>query len=119
MYYLVALIVNNLENVPAVLTKWEALGVRGITILESTGHGKLKHAGLLDNIPLLVSLERLEELQEVHHRTLFSVVDNEELVEKMIAAAQEVIGNIEEEHSGFLFILPVLKAIGIQKAKLE
>lgn len=115
MYYLVILIVNHIEHVPDVLEKWESLGIKGITILESTGHGKLKRAGLLDNLPLLVSMESLEELQEIHHRTLFSVVSSEELVDQMIAAAQEVIGNIEDEHTGFLFVVPVLRAIGIQK----
>lgn len=119
MYYLIILVVNNIEYVPDVLERWENLGVKGITIFESTGHGKLKRAGLLDNLPLLVSMESLEELQEIHHRTLFSVVDSEEMVDKMIAAAQEVIGNIEEEHTGFLFVLPVLRAIGLQKHQPE
>ncbi|MCX8061024.1 MAG: hypothetical protein N3D16_00420 [Anaerolineales bacterium] len=119
MYYLVILIINQLEHVPEVLELWEKLGVTGTTILESTGHGKLKRAGLLDNLPLLISLESLEELREIHHRTLFSVVESEEMVDKMIAAAQEVLGNIEEEHTGFLFVLPVLRAIGIQKHKSE
>ncbi|RCK73850.1 MAG: hypothetical protein ANABAC_2923 [Anaerolineae bacterium] len=119
MFYLVILIVNQIEHVPEILAKWEDLGIMGITILESTGHGKLKRAGLLDNLPLLFSLETLQELQEIHHRTLLSVVDSEDLVEKMITTAQEVIGNIEEEHTGFLFVLPVLKAIGIQKSKLS
>lgn len=117
MFYLIVLIVNQLENIPEILSKWEDLGIKGITILESTGHGKLKRAGLLDNLPLLFSLETLQELQEIHHRVVFSVVEGEALVEKMIATAQEVIGNIEEEHTGFLFVLPVLKAIGLQKPK--
>lgn len=119
MYYMVILIINNIEHVPEVLEKWEKLGVSGTTIFESTGHGKLKRAGLLDNLPLLVSLESLEELREIHHRTLFSVVEGEEMVDQMIAAAQEVIGDIEEEHTGFLFVLPVLKAIGLLKKRLE
>jgi len=117
MSYLVVMIVNQIEHVPEILSKWENLGIKGITILESTGHGKLKRAGLLDNLPLLFSLETLQELQEIHHRTVFSVVDSEALVEKMIATAQEVIGNLEEEHTGFLFVLPVLKVIGFQKPK--
>lgn len=115
MYYLVVLIVNKIEQVPDVLERWESLGIKGITIFPSIGHGKLKRTGLLDNFPLLVSMERLEELREIHHRTLFSVVDSEELVDQMIAAAQEVVGNFEDEHTGFLFVLPVLRAIGIQK----
>ncbi len=115
MYYLVVLIVNKIEQVPDVLERWERLGIKGITIFPSIGHGKLKRAGLLDNFPLLVSMESLEALQEIHHRTIFSVVDSEELVDRMIASAQEVIGNIEDEHTGFLFVVPVLRAIGIQK----
>ncbi len=119
MYYLVILIVNHLEHVPGVLDKWESLGIKGITILESTGHGKLKHAGHFDDLPWLFSMDSLEELHEINHRTLLSVVDSEEVVDKMISGAQEVIGNIEDEHSGFLFVLPVLRAIGIQKHKLD
>ncbi|MCS6907163.1 MAG: P-II family nitrogen regulator [Anaerolineales bacterium] len=115
MYYLVLLIVNNPEQVPKVLLRWEELGVTGITILESTGHGKLRRAGLLENFPLLVSIESLEEMQEIHHRTLLSVVDSEELVERMISTVQEAIGDLEREHSGLLFVLPVLRAIGICK----
>lgn len=117
MFYLVVLIINKLEHVPEILSKWEDLGIKGITILESTGHGKLKRSGLLDNLPLFFSLETLQELQEIHHRMAFSVVDSEALVEKMIATAQEVIGNLEDENTGFLFVLPVLKAIGLQKPK--
>ena len=119
MFYLVVLIINKIEHVPEILSKWEDLGIKGITILESTGHGKLKQAGLLDNLPLFFSLENLQEIQEIHHRTVFSVVDNEALVDKMIATAQEVIRNIEEEHTGFLFVLPVLRVIGLQKPKSQ
>jgi nitrogen regulatory protein PII len=115
MSYLVVLIVNEPEHVPEILEQWEGLGVIGITILESTGHGKIKRAGLLDSLPIIPSLENLMGMSEIHHRTLFSVVDDENLVEKMASVANEVIGGLEEDDTGFFFVVPVLKAIGLKK----
>ncbi|MGB9672906.1 MAG: P-II family nitrogen regulator [Anaerolineales bacterium] len=114
MGFLVVLIVNEPKHVAGILEKWESIGIRGITILESSGHGRIKRAGLLENIPIITSLENLEEISEVHHRTLFSVVEQENLVDRMAEAAQEVIGDLNEEHTGFFFVVPVLKAIGLQ-----
>jgi nitrogen regulatory protein PII len=114
MSYLVVLIVNDPDRVAQVLEKWESLGIHGITILESSGHGKIKRAGLLENLPIITSLENLLEMQEIHHRTLFSVVEKEELVDQMAETAQAVIGDLNEEHTGFFFVVPVLKAIGLQ-----
>lgn len=113
MHQMVVLIVNNPDDVPAVLEAWEALGLSGITILESSGLGRYRHAGMREDMPLMPSLRDLFEGGEVHHRTLFSVVDDDQKVEAMIAAAQGVIGNLEDEHTGFLFVLPVSRVVGM------
>ena len=114
MSYLIVLIVNDPQQIPDILEKWENLGIIGITILDSYGHGKIKHAGLLDNVPIIPSLENLAKMREIRHKTLFSVVEQEELVDRMIEAAQEITGNLNDEHTGFLFVVPVVKAIGLQ-----
>jgi nitrogen regulatory protein PII len=113
MLQMVVLIVNDPDDCPAVLEAWEALGVSGITILETSGLGRYRYAGMRDDLPLMPRLQDLFEGGEVHHRTLFSVVEGDEIVEKMIAAAQQEIGNLEEEHTGFLFVLPVSRAVGL------
>jgi nitrogen regulatory protein PII len=119
MSYLVVLIVDDLDDCPAVLDAWEAAGVLGVTILASTGIGRMRHAGLRDDMPLMPSLQDLFESEEVQHRTLLSVVDSQELVDKMIAIAQQVIGNLEDPHTGFLFVVPVIQSYGLGKHRTD
>lgn len=115
MYQMVILIVNNPDSGPAVLEAWEALGLSGITILESFGLGSMRRAGMQDDFPLMPSLRDYFEESEIHHRTIFSVVDDPAKVDSMIEAAQRIIGNLEEEHTGFLFVLPVSRVVGMGK----
>jgi len=115
MNYLVVLVVNDIDDYPAILDAWEAAGVLGVTILASTGLGHIRKAGLRDDMPLMPSLQDLFESEEIHHRTLMSVVDSQELVDKMVAIAQEVIGDLEKPNTGFLFVVPVIQAYGLGK----
>ena len=111
----VVMIVDNPDLCPEILDAWEGLGVRGITILESTGLGRIRQAALRDDLPLMPSLSDLLQGDEVHHRTIFSVVDDEQLVQAMLAAAQKFTGNLEDAHTGFLFVIPVSQAVGLGK----
>lgn len=115
MSYLVVLIVDNLDDCPSILDAWERLGVSGVTILESTGLGRLRRSGLLDDLPLMPSLRDILGGREEPHRTLLSVVESLEVVEKLVAAAQETIGDLNDPHTGFLFVVPVLQAYGLGK----
>ena len=119
MSYLVVLIVNEVDDCPAVLDAWEEAGVLGITIFASTGLGHVRRAGLRDDLPLLPSLQDLIGSEEEQHRTLMSVVDNQEMVDKMVVAAQQVIGDLDDPHTGFLFVLPVIQAYGLGKHRTD
>ena len=46
MSYMVVLVVDDVEQCPAVLDAWEEIGVSGVTILASTGLGRVRKAGL-------------------------------------------------------------------------
>jgi nitrogen regulatory protein PII len=115
MYQMVVLIVNDPDDCPEILEAWEALGLSGVTILESSGLGRVRRAGMQDDFPLLPSMRDYFEGSEIHHRTLFSVVDDPAKVDRMIEAAQRVIGDLEEEHTGFLFVVPVSRVVGMGK----
>jgi hypothetical protein len=54
-------------------------------------------------------------MEEIRHRLLFSVVDDEALVDRMEKAAEEVIGRLDDHDTGFFFVVPVIKAVGLQK----
>ncbi len=93
---------------------WEAAGVTGITILESTGLGRLRRTmGLRDDMPLMPSLRSLMQSREEHHRTIFSLVEGDEMVDKIIEATENTIGPLSEPHTGVLFALPVSRVVGL------
>jgi nitrogen regulatory protein PII len=117
MSYLVVLIVDNPDDCPEILESWREMGVSGATILDSTGMGRIKKAGLLDDFPLMPRLQDFLEVREEPHRTILSVVEDETLVDRMAAAAQHLIGDLNEPHTGFMFVVPVLKAFGLGRKK--
>ncbi len=114
MAYLVVFVLDNLEQCPDILDTWEKAGVPGVTILESIGLGRLRGA-IRDDLPLIPSLRDLLASQELHHRTLFSVIPDEETVEKVIAATERVIGDFTRHHTGLLFVVSVSRVLGLEK----
>lgn len=114
MSFLVVLTVDDIELCPAVLDAWEAAGAPGITILESSGLGRIRKAGLREDIPLMPSLHDLLANDEVRHRTLFAVVDTQAMVDRLVQTAHEAIGDLDAPNSGFLFVVPVLQAFGLR-----
>lgn len=117
MYHMILLILDDINQCSSILEAWEAQGVGGITILESTGLGRVRKLSIRDDIPLMPSLSRLLQNREERHRTLFTVVEGEEMVDKVIQATEEVLGDLEGAHNGVLFVLPVSRVKGLHGAQ--
>lgn len=113
MYHMILLILDDVNQCSSILEAWEAQGVGGVTILESTGLGRVRKLSIRDDIPLMPSLSRLLQNREERHRTLFSVVQDEAMVDKVIAATESVLGDLEQAHNGVLFVLPVSRVMGL------
>lgn len=115
MYHMVLLVLDNMDQCPTVLDAWEAAGASGITILESTGLGRVRRASSIrDDIPLMPSLTNLFRQQERRHRTLFTVVESEEMVDGLIEATESIIGDLNRPDNGILIVLPVSRVAGLQ-----
>ncbi len=113
MAFLVVLVLDDPDQCNDVLDAWESAGSTGITILESTGIGRVRKMGIQDNISLMPSLRELFQSKESHHRTLFSVVKDEATVDALVAATRASVGNLNLEETGFLFVVPVVRAVGL------
>ncbi|MCA9973922.1 MAG: hypothetical protein KC425_27105, partial [Anaerolineales bacterium] len=100
MYHMVLLVADDVSACPSILDAWEEVGVSGVTILESTGLGRMRDYGIRDDLPLMPSLLNLIRTREEHHRTLFTVVDSEEKVDALVEATQKVIGTLEAPNKG-------------------
>ena len=114
MNYMVIAVIDELAKCPSILEAWEATGVAGVTILESTGLGRIrKGQGFMDDLPLMPSLRNLMQTREEHHRTLFTVVRDEAMVDRIFEATEMVLGDLKEPNKGILFALPVARTFGI------
>lgn len=112
--HLIVFVLDCIEHCTDLLRAWEEAGALGVTILESTGLGRLRTA-MRDDLPLMPSLREMLASQEMHHRTLFTVVPDEETVQRIIRATEQVVGNLEQPNTGFLFTVPVSQALGLRK----
>lgn len=112
--FMVMFILNNPDHTQDVLNAWETAGARGVTILPSTGLGRIRASvGLNDDMPLLPSLSDFFQQEENLHRTLIAVVSERTVVDAVIQATQVVVGDLNQPNTGILVILPVLEVYGM------
>lgn len=116
MAYLLVLVLHSMRYCPSILDAWEDAGVSGITILESSGLGTVRRA-MQDDMPLFPSLHSLFSSRESHHRTLFTILPDDEAVDRVIAATEREIGDLSRPDTGLLFVLPVGRVLGLDKAQ--
>ena len=102
----VVFVIDDPDRSHEILDAWEDVGVKGITILESTGLGHVRQCGIRDDLPLIPSLGELYKLTETHNRTMFSVVDDLDTAHTLVGAAQNIVGNLDQPNSGLIFIAP-------------
>ncbi len=115
MSYLVVFVLDNPDLCQDVLDAWESAGVKGITILESTGIGRVRKNGLRDDLSLMPNLADLFRSTETHNRTLFSIVDDLDIAHALVEAIQNTVGDLEKPDKGLLFIVPLIEVYGLNK----
>lgn len=114
MNYMVLFVLHDTDKLTQVLNKWEEIGVCGVTIFASTGIGRLKAADMLrEDLPLMPSLEDLLETPERFNRTLITMLEKEETIDRIVAATEAVVGKLDEPNTGILAVLPLSRVYGL------
>jgi len=103
------------ELAPAVLAAWQEIGIPGVTALDSIGSQRL--GGERDDLPLMPSLRNILAGHETHNRTLFSVIEDDAVLEQAVQAALHILGDLEQPHNGIMFTVPVTRAWGHTKVR--
>ncbi len=117
--FMILFVLHDPSLLKEVLESWDETGVKGITILPSTGLQRLQSQDVLrDDIPLIPSLEDLIQQEERLNRTLFTIVDSNEMVEKVVAATELIIGDLDLPNTGILTVLPVARVYGLNRKKM-
>lgn len=107
--FLLMMVLDDTSRLNDVLQAWQTAGVRGVTILESTGMQRVieRHkpsaargafGGLFGGM--------------VGHKTIFAVVDDLEMAEAAMRQAELVV-SLNEPSTGIAFLVPVMAAWGI------
>jgi nitrogen regulatory protein P-II 1 len=119
MAKLVILITTHIDQGLAVAEAWEAAGASGVTLIESHGLRRLREQGKTLEIPLFVSMTQLMRRVEETNQTLLTVVDDDAMVDKLIDAASEVLGDLCEPNTGIAFVLDVERTFGVRPCRSE
>jgi hypothetical protein len=118
--YMILFVLHDPTRLKEVLSAWHETGVSGVTILPSTGLRRLSETSILrDDLPLIPSLEDLMGHEESLNRTLFTVVPNDEMVDKVLAATQDLIGDLNQPNTGILAVIPVARVYGLDRKDYE
>jgi nitrogen regulatory protein PII len=112
---LILFVLHDPEKLRELLNAWKEAGVSGATVLFSTGLGRLHQSDTLsDDLPLMPSLEDFLPRIESLSRTIFSMVEDEKIVQAVIAATERVVGDLDQPDRGLLMVLPVEQVHGLR-----
>lgn len=117
MANMLVLVLDQVEKFPEIMQVWQEVGVPGVTVFESAGSRKFLDHTSRDDVPLIPSLRSLLEGEESHNRTLFTVLEDDAVLEQVIAATQKIVGDFMQPHTGIMFVVPVARTFGVPKAK--
>ena len=114
---MILFVLHDTEKLDDLLAAWQEAGAPGVTVLESTGVGRIRqNEALREDTPLMPSLEDFYPDPEEMSRTIFTIL-KDELVQKVVEATYKVVGDLNEPNTGLLVVLPTVAAYGLEKRK--
>lgn len=112
--YLIVFVLDDPDKLEDLLNAWEETGTGGATVLVSTGRHRLSN-GFRDDIPLMPGLDDFYNRVEAYHRTLFTIVKDDAVLQKVVEATQKVVGDLNQPNTGILVVLPTAQVYGLEK----
>lgn len=101
--FAVMLVLDNPSLLDQVLEVWQKIGVRGVTIFESTGYHRV--ISKRTRIPArfrFASFTPLDFGGEEGNYTLLTMVDGVDMIKRCVEAAETVVGNLDDPNTGIL-----------------
>jgi hypothetical protein len=112
--HMIMFVLDDPNQLDAVLAAWESIGVGGATIVESTGIRRRRAKE--SRIPFRFDFGQLARHYEEGHYTLFAVVEGEDMVHKCLTATESVVGDLDEPNTGVLAAWPLGVVKGAHKS---
>jgi len=110
--YMIFFVLDDTSKLDAVLDAWDAIGVTGATIIDSTGINRRRRARQV-GAPFMGGINRLMTGSHETHYTLITVVKDEATVKECLKATEAIVGDLNQPNSGVLAAWPVSIVKGI------
>lgn len=111
------LVLNDTDYLDEILARFVDVGVQGATILDSQGMASALVSSRGRDYPLFGSLKALLEGARPYNKTIFTVLDSEELVERTVEAVRDVLGDADHPSVGFMFSVPIGHVYELKRSK--
>lgn len=109
--YLLVMVLDDSNRLNEVLESWRGAGVKGITILESTGLNRVLPRRSAE--PMYAGFSHLLGGGRVGHHTLLALIDSLDIAEAAVAATEAILGDLSQPHTGVIWALPVARTWGL------
>lgn len=114
MNYMALFILDDPSLMEDVLKAWTKGGIRGATIIESTGLYRLTRK----LIPMRY-LYTSREASEKENVTLIAIVDDQAMAESCLALTESIIGDLNQPNTGIFAAWPLSMVKGLSAHDLE
>lgn len=117
-YYFVMLVLHDVSRLHEVMLAWEEAGVGGVTVIATSGLGRIRNSttALREDLPLIPNLSDLlnGQHEEMFNRTMFSIVEGDALVDRIVKATESVLGDLNKPRNGIIAVLPIARVHGLR-----
>jgi len=107
------IVLNEVQYLDDILDSFVDIGVKGATILDSQGMGSAIAGGGRGSQPLFGSIRLFLDDAKPYNKTIFTVIDDEEVLAKAVETVCNILGDIDKPGVGMMFTLPVNNVYGI------
>lgn len=105
------IVLNKVEYLDDILDMFLEIGIKGATILDSQGMGR----AVGDSEVFFGTIRKMLDGSRPYNKTIFTVVEDEELLERAVKEVQRIVGDIYEPGVGMMFTLPIGSVYGMAK----
>lgn len=113
--YALFVVLNEIDYMEDILSGFVEKKISGATILDSQGMGSALANSDNDDIPLFSKFRMLIGDSHPYSKTIFTVLENDMMVNKAVSVVQEVLSDIKDTGAGFMFTVPVAKVYSMKK----
>lgn len=100
-------VLNKTEYLDSLLDEFVHNGIKGATIIESTGMARILSSRYdEDELPFLASLRNFLNPERSHSNIIFMIIEDDQL-KKAVDIIEKTVGDLSEENNGIAFSFPV------------